>query len=217
VKNAAFFGVALLATSLGCNSILGIDAAKLDPSDGGSDSAMATPDANPPTTDSNAPSEAAACSLHAKDPCNACVAQNCCTEFDACIASATCKAGLVKYAFCLGNNFTSDAGASCDEDFLSSAGAESASLAQCAFMDHCQSACKDQTIGDLCFTYCNCMDDVCPAFTFDGGTCADICSKFDPNQLVCRPYHCNLATQNRLDEPKRLLHCGHASGNTPCH
>ena len=150
-------------------------------------------------TDSNVASEAAAgCSLHAKDPCNACIAQNCCTEFDACISNSTCKAGLVKYAFCLGNNFTSDAGASCDEDFLSSAGAESASLAQCAFIDHCQSACKDQTIGDLCFTYCNCMDDVCPTFTFDGGTCADICSKFDPNQLVCRPYHCNLATQNRL-------------------
>ena len=209
----------MLATSLGCNSILGIDAASLlDTSDGGLDSAVAvrpTPTARDRFERPLPRRRLALCTR--KDPCNACVAQNCCTEFDACIANPTCKAGLVKYAFCLGNNFTSDAGVSCDEDFLSSAGAESASLAQCAFIDHCQSACKDQTIGDLCFTYCNCMDDVCPAFTFDGGTCADICSKFDPNQLVCRPYHCNLATQNRTDEPKRLLHCGHASGNTPCH
>ena len=99
---------------------------------------------------------------------------------------------------------------------MSTAGVESANLALCAFMSNCQAACKDQTIGDLCFTYCNCMNDVCPG-ALDAGNCEDLCSTFDPLQLVCRPYHCNLATQNRTDDIKRTLHCGHASGNTPCH
>jgi hypothetical protein len=211
VKTAAFSVVVFLATNLGCNSILGIDAAALDTRDAGSDASTAG------TTDSTIPSEAAGCSLRAKDPCNACVAQNCCTEYDACISSPACKAGLIKYAFCLGSNFTNDAGTSCDEDFLSVPGDEAPNLAQCVFISSCQVACKDQTIGDLCFTYCNCMDDVCHEFAFDAGTCAEVCGKFDPNNLVCRPYHCNLATQNRTEEAKRILHCGHASGNSPCH
>src|SRR5262249_34087680 len=120
---------------------------------------------------------------------------------------------------CLGKNFTSDAGTSCDEDFLSSAGTSSSDLAVCAFMDHCAADCKDQTIGDsdLCSTYCNCMSTVCEDFAFDAGTCAEVCAKFDRNQFVCRPYHCNLAIQNMADETKRKLHCGHASGNPPCH
>jgi hypothetical protein len=191
--------VVALAALLGCNSILGIDAAHLEQSEGG------------------AGAGGGSCSIKSTDPCNSCIAQNCCAQFDACIADTTCKEGLIKYAFCLGNNFTSDAGATCDEDFLSSAGLLSANLAQCTFMDHCTAACKDQTFGDLCFTYCNCMADVCPDHPFDAGTCEQVCDKFDPTNLVCRPYHCNLAQQNRTDPAKRLLHCGHASGNPPCH
>jgi hypothetical protein len=211
VKSAAF-SVALLAASLGCNSILGIEAASLDTRDAGSDASGAA------TIDSTvAPEADPGCSLLAKDPCNTCVAEHCCTEYDACVSSPACKAGLVKYAFCLGNNFTNDAGTSCDEDFLSIPGEESTNLALCVFMSSCQDVCQDQTIGDLCFTYCNCMDDVCPEFAFDPGTCAEACDQFDANNLVCRPYHCNLATQNRLDDAKRTLHCGHASGNPPCH
>ena len=34
------------------------------------------------------------------------------------MANPDCKSKLVTYAFCLGNNFTSDAGVTCDEDFV---------------------------------------------------------------------------------------------------
>jgi hypothetical protein len=208
VKSAAFSAVVLLATNLGCNSILGIDAATLEPSDAGQDAQVTA-----------LPTEGGtACSLQARDPCNACIAQNCCTEYDACLADDKCKSGLVQYAFCLGKNFTSDAGVSCDEDFVTVDIPRSSALVECALgAKKCGNDCSQQTIGDLCFTYCGCMASVCSDFGFDAGTCTELCGKFDENQLVCRPYHCNLATQNMLDEPKRLLHCGHASGNPPCH
>jgi len=197
-----------MATSLGCNSILGIDAANLDTSEGG-------------TTTTTTTMMPGTCSLKSTDPCNACVAQKCCPEYDACAADPACKKGLIDYAFCLGRNFTSDAGATCDEDFVGTAGTLGVALATCAIVDmnKCGGTCAGQTIGegDLCTTYCGCMQNVCADHPFDGGTCAEICNSFDPNQLVCRPYHCNLATINMADPGLRTLHCGHASGNSPCH
>jgi len=205
VKSAALFFV-LLATSLGCNSILGIDPARLDTSDAGSEAGAVVPQGD------------ATCTVRNSTPCNTCVAKKCCAELDACNADPACKQGLVAYAFCLGNNFTSDAGASCDEDFVATAKNLSLDLATCAFFDQCQSECTDQTIGnDLCTNYCTCMQEICSDHPFEAASCIEICSNFDANQLVCRPYHCNLARLNRLDESKRTLHCGHASGNSPCH
>jgi hypothetical protein len=185
--------------ALGCNSILGIDAAKLDPDASvGSDAATN-----------------ASCSLQTQDPCNSCVAQNCCQPYEACLADPDCKQGLVEYAFCLGNNFSNDAGASCDESFATTP--VRLALSDCAFISKCNNQCRDQTIGDLCFTYCGCMAMVCPEKEFEGGTCAEACDRFDADQLICRPYHCNLAALNRTDELKRQLHCGHAAGAAPCH
>jgi len=92
-------------------------------------------------------------------------------------------------------------------------------LATCAFVKECADTCAKQPIGesDLCSTYCDCMETVCSDHPFEAGTCTDICNKFDPNQLVCRPYHCNLAKTNMANPDLRALHCGHASGNPPCH
>jgi hypothetical protein len=218
VKTAPFSMALFLATGLGCNSILGIDAAQLEPADAGTDA----PAVVEPQTDAGAmeatTSDGATCTLRRSTDCNTCVAQNCCVEYEACNADKNCKQGLIDYAFCLGNNFTSDAGASCDEDFIGKAGKLSLDLAQCAFVDKCVGTCRDQTIGDdLCTTYCTCMQSVCGDHPFEAGSCTDHCRAFDANQLVCRPYHCNLAKITMADESKRTLHCGHASGNTPCH
>jgi hypothetical protein len=193
-------GLAGILSALACNSVLGIDPAERDNDasvGGGSDAATS------------------ACSLKTQDPCNSCVAQNCCQPYEACLADPDCKQGLVEYAFCLGNNFTSDAGASCDEAFATTP--VRLALSECAFITKCRDNCRDQTIGDLCFTYCSCMAMVCPDKGFDGGTCAEACDKFDADQLICRPYHCNLATLNMADPVKRALHCGHAAGAAPCH
>ena len=57
------------------------------------------------------------CSLHRSTACNTCVADKCCAEFEACNPTPIAS-GLIDYAFCLGNNFTSDAGATCDENFF---------------------------------------------------------------------------------------------------
>jgi hypothetical protein len=195
--------VVLPAWCLSCNAILGIDAARLEPADGGTESSTTTPQV---------------CTLHHGTACNTCVADKCCAEFEACNADKDCKQGLIDYAFCLGNNFTSDAGASCDEDFIGKAGSLSVELAKCAFQMKCVGVCNDQTIGDdLCTNYCSCMQTVCSDHPFEAGTCIEACSHFDANNLVCRPYHCNLAKITMSDESKRTLHCGHASGNSPCH
>jgi len=197
MRFALLLGWVGILSALGCNSVLGIDAAELD-----NDASVGA------GTD-------ATCSLKTQDPCNSCVAQNCCQPYEACLADADCKQGLIEYAFCLGNNFTSDAGASCDEAFATTP--VRLALSECAFIAKCGDKCRDQTIGDLCFTYCACMATACPEKGFDGGTCAEACDKFDANQLICRPYHCNLATLNMADPVKRLLHCSHAAGAAPCY
>jgi hypothetical protein len=203
VKFAFLFVAPLLACCPGCNAILGIDAAMLESADASAEATTTGP---------------LACTLRHGTACNTCVAQNCCAEFEACNADKDCRQGLIDYAFCLGSNFTSDAGASCDETFNGVAGKLSSDLATCAIVDKCHASCDGQTIGDdLCTNYCMCMQTVCSDHPFEGGSCLDACSNFDATNLVCRPYHCNLARINMMDESKRVLHCGHASGNSPCH
>jgi hypothetical protein len=216
--------LALAGALLACNGIFGIDEATLD-----------TSDAAPTGTTSAAASGAAegggvvdaACSLSAAgDPCNKCVAQRCCTQFDACLADPTCKLNLAAYDKCLGVSFTNDAGGTCDEDFATSGRSLDSELATCAFLNNaaatppgCVEECKGRPVGnDICSTYCGCMDDTCPGKLGDAGECITVCGAFSERQLTCRPYHCGLAknAKGTGDEPGRITHCGHAAGEALC-
>src|SRR5689334_8501426 len=112
-------GSLLCFALVGCNAILGIDAASLDTGDGGAGTGGAG---------------GGACSLPAPDPCNRCVAANCCGPYDACISDADCKAALSQYNVCVGVDFTNDAGGTCDETFATSANVLRSDLATCVFL-----------------------------------------------------------------------------------
>jgi len=108
-----FQGALLAAALVGCNGLLGIDEATLDPDasarggaagSGGSTGGGGT-----------AGSGVSACSLMAPDPCNQCVAQRCCDAYDACNDDTACKKSLSEYNVCVGVKFTNDAGGTCEE------------------------------------------------------------------------------------------------------
>jgi hypothetical protein len=73
--------VVLAILTLGCNAVLGIDKASLEPSLNG--------DAG------------GACSAFATTSCGVCVAENCCAEFQACRANEDCGRALEKYNGCV--------------------------------------------------------------------------------------------------------------------
>ncbi len=200
-----------MLSPFGCNAILGIDEAEPITSD-----AALGASGNSGSGGSAGAGGGDVCSLQATDACNGCVAQNCCSEYEACVADSTCKAALVDYAFCLGRALTADAGVTCDETF-STTNAASVALGNCTFVEQCSADCSRKTIGDLCFNYCGCMNDACPEKQFTD-SCEVACSAFSDEQLVCRPYHCSLARLNRDrdSEPDRALHCGHAFGESLC-
>jgi hypothetical protein len=200
----ALFAVALF----GCNTILGIDEATLDP-------------------DAATTGTGGGCSLMAPDPCNQCIAARCCGKYDACVANDDCKMGLSEYNVCVGVSFTNDAGGTCDEAFASSLNRLRSDLATCAFLNDstsgppgCAEKCKDKPVGgDICSSYCGCLPDTCQDKVLAGEkSCLDICGAFTEEQLACRPYHCGLAKQAKArgDEPGRQTHCGHSVGEALC-
>ena len=212
---------------VGCNAILGIDAASLDTSDGGGGHGGASAGSGGGAgTGGTGGADGGACSLTAPDPCNKCVAANCCAPYDACFAEADCKAALSQYNLCVGVDFTNDAGGTCDETFATSANSLRSDLATCAFLHGsasnppgCFEACSGKPVGgDICATYCACASDACPDKSFEGGDCLTICGAFTEPQLTCRPYHCGLAKNAKTsgDDPLRQTHCGHAFGEALC-
>jgi hypothetical protein len=204
---AGFFLLAVFAVAhLGCNTILGIDQATLDPSDAAG---------------------GGTCSLTAPDPCNQCIAARCCASYEPCIASEDCQKGLSEYNVCVGSKFTDDAGGTCDEAFASSPNTLRSDLATCAFLHGntssergCSEACKDKPVGgDICSTYCSCLADTCSDKVLGGeSSCLDLCGGFTEAQLACRPYHCGLAKNAKAEgsESLRQTHCGHAVGEALC-
>ena len=203
---------------LRCNAILGIEEAKLDPDA----SVMAGAGGSAGSTGSGGSGGGGMCaSLKAPDPCNKCVAANCCDPFEACNNDADCKDALGKYNDCVGVAFTNDAGGTCDETFASGSQIRS-NLATCAFLTAaggCANVCMGKPVGaDICTSYCSCVAATCPERDFDGGDCAALCADFTEPQLTCRPYHCGLAkiSKDMGNDALRQTHCGHAFGVSLC-
>jgi hypothetical protein len=217
----------LLAFALvGCNAILGIDAASLDTSDGGAGNGGASGGSGGAATGGGGGSGTGgagggACSLGAPDPCNTCVAANCCDKYDACVADSDCRTGLSQYNVCVGVAFTNDAGGTCDETFATSANLLRSNLATCAFLrgststpPGCSESCKGKPVGgDICATYCVCVSDACPTSRSKGAT-ASRSAERSPSPSSRAAYHRGLAANAKAsgDEPLRQTHCGHTFG-----
>jgi len=216
-----FQGALLAAALVGCNGLLGIDEATLDPDA----SARGGAAGSGGSTGVGGGSGGSACSLMAPDPCNQCVAERCCSAHDACNGDAACKKALSEYNVCVGVSFTNDAGGTCEEA-LGTSGALAQALATCALSNAatdtppgCADACTDKPIGgDICSTYCSCVSLNCPEKAFEVGSCLANCGAFTEPQLTCRPYHCTLAQKAKTssDEPGRVTHCGHSFGEALC-
>ena len=213
----------LAGALFGCNAILGIDAANLDPDASGGSSGSG---GSGGSSGSGGSGGSGVCSLMAPDPCNTCIAARCCDKYDACIANADCKSALSQYNVCVGIDFTNDAGGTCDETLAASANTLRGDLATCAFQNGASSrpaGCTDECTGkpvggDICSTYCTCAAEACPDKTFEGGNCLETCGAFTEAQLTCRPYHCGLAKAAKMNnnEASRLTHCGHTFGEALC-
>jgi hypothetical protein len=209
----------ILATALsGCNAILGIEEAKLDP-----DASVSPAGAGGAAGGGAGGAGGGTCAaLTAPDACNKCIAARCCDQFAACSNDAACKTALGDYNDCVGMAFTNDAGGTCDETF-GSTNQTSSNLAICAFQTTAPAGCLDVCMGqpvgaDICMRYCNCIATTCPEKNFGGAECADVCAGFNERQLTCRPYHCGLAkiSKDMLNDMARQTHCGHAVGESLC-
>jgi hypothetical protein len=216
--------VVTAAFALGCNAILGIEEARLGDASvgvagqGGSGGSAGT------AGSAGSGGEGGGCSLMAPDPCNQCLAQRCCDEYDACAADSDCKAALNDYNTCVGIDFTNDAGGTCDETLVGVSGnPRRSALATCAFQTAppggCADVCPSKPIGgSICVDYCACVQVACPDKSFEGADCMAVCGAFTEPQLTCRPYHCGLAKSAKMNnnESGRLTHCGHTFGEALC-
>jgi hypothetical protein len=211
----------------GCNSVLGIDQAKLDLADAGTTGSGSTGE----TTSTSGTSDGAsvggdgaapeggllqtciAIRGGAQNDCNDCVATRCCVEYDACIRDGMCSDDLAAYDTCIGT-YDVDAGASACTDILSgSSSLFSQALARCV-QHSCPDKCGgDKAIGDLCTSFCSCMGIYCPRSAVPGGSgCAAACATWTADQKSCRNYHCSLAADGIHSGAGVGPHCDHSIG-----
>jgi hypothetical protein len=191
VRRIAFaaFAVALGAT-VACNAVLGIEEAKLDPGE---------------------QTQALTCEYPQDDPNMECpIKGECesCLESEAPGATAncinapaggtpkSCRAALVEYRLCLGDNCSDEngncAGCLSGDDYANQLGA---AVRACP-------ACRTSPIATMCESYCACMREKCAA----PAMCEDTCGMLSPYEQYCRWQHCERAADSAS------FHCGHAIG-----
>lgn len=211
--------LAVGAFALQCNSLLGIDPAVLD-QDGGTDSdANVEPDVAPDAGPNDASSTCQ--DLANTNLCNQCLAQNCCEEIQACRTASTCNYALQSYNGCI---FTpGDGGRDCTDPLVQTV--TGGRLVDC-LSKRCASDCANEPLGDVCETYCGCMQitccpsqSECSAHIMDTekvaavgsmASCLAFCASFTDDERSCRSYHCGqLARRPGADV---TTHCGHSVG-----
>jgi hypothetical protein len=201
--------VALVATG-GCNSVLGIDEAHLNEASSGGSSSNAggsTRVTAPPAKNCFEPTKA----------CSDCLATQDCTDAkNACLASASCRAGLNTYRGCLGTQ-CADPDGKCLADFSaleSRLNPGSIGLAACV-QNTCATECKGMPLVNLCELYCSCMAPNCTGELALAGTplndCMTMCAAVTPADTTCRWTHCEIAPAH-----PNMGHCGHAVGQLVC-
>jgi hypothetical protein len=189
----------LPAASIGCNAVLGIDPAKLNPEAGTGGAAGAS----------------GACAQLGKTDCGTCIAAQCCEEFKSCFDDPDCRKAVEVYDGCIFRPPSDAGGATCSEDLGTRLNPRARDLANCMFVDlsggppkpgKCADVCEGAAIGDdPCANYCGCMADFCPAKIPE--SCHMACEKLSPEQQQCRTYHCFLGSRVTPE-----IHCRHAVG-----
>jgi hypothetical protein len=155
------------------------------------------------------------------------VAQNCCAQFQACRDDTACSTALEAYNGCVGQG-TADVNSPCDEQVFAAMTGNTAvdDLTSCIFLSGrtCAATCTNQALGDVCETYCGCMQKTCCptaeacAANIQSAdeiekvgtptSCRTFCASFTKTQRDCRSYHCGrLARQSGV-----IPHCQHAVG-----
>lgn len=195
--------------SAGCNSVLGIEQAQLDPSSD-PNATCAWPPPNPQT-------DCSTCDEACVKECN----------IDECLSDQDCRYSLFRFLKCVGSSCI-DTGGECSGCISMSPKASAA--AQC--LRRCGGGCDIAGAISLCEGYCSCMHQQCsdnePNVNGSGG-CMQACLKGlplgtslkiadaeantiwrqapEPWQIGCFWYHCESALR-----PNDGFHCDHAIG-----
>jgi len=191
---------------LGCNAVLGIEEAQLDPdrapSTGGSSST--------PGTASQTILPSGPCT-EANPNCGACINTQCSSALAQCLADASCRRALDQYRKCLGEGCDNDVTICAEESLF----IDHAPLANCV-MGPCLGSCQDTPLAGTCELLCACMESTCP--DQHDPSCITTCMNFGVNgsdMAYCRFAHCQVAAE----QPNPLnvsLHCPHAAGMNAC-
>jgi hypothetical protein len=190
------FSVATLFAGVGvtfaCNGVLGIEPAELDP---GEETGVLT------------------CNYEQDDPTRSCLtgtACETCLEREApgvtaaCITASaeglakSCRAALVEYRLCIGDNCADENG-KCAGCLSGSPLANQLAAAVRACPD-----CQTSSIAETCEVYCACMGEKCPTTPLT--SCYQTCQELAPYKQYCRWQHCERATDAASP------HCSHAIG-----
>jgi hypothetical protein len=184
--------IAALGATVACNAILDIEPATLDT---GERSAALTCDY---------PQDDPVTSCPVEPACESCLETEApgitgnCISAPAAGATKSCRAALVEYRLCIGDDCT-DQNGQCADCVSGSAMADQLREAVRA----CP-ACRTSAIALVCEAYCACMPEKCPVDA--PADCFATCMALSPYKQYCRWQHCERATMP--DSP----HCTHAIG-----
>lgn len=192
------FGVVTLlvgvATTFACNGVLGIETATLDPVEETSAPICSYPQDDPTRS----------CIPAGSDPCEACLEREAPGITSSCITTPaagqakSCRAALVEYRLCIGDDCT-DQNGDCAGCLSGSPLATELSAAVRACPE-----CRTSSIATLCEAYCACMSEKCSSSA--PADCYGTCMVLDPYKQYCRWQHCE-----RAPSPASP-HCSHAIG-----
>jgi hypothetical protein len=185
----------LLAILAGCNSVLGIEEATLDPgsatprADKGKPQIKPTLSCDEPTSD---------CKL-CRESC----------DLESCLGDNDCRDGLFNYRSCLGGDCTDDEFPACLETFAGSA-SNSSTFPNCV-LGNCAEACEGKPLVSTCELYCACLSQNCEEDHASLQNCLQQCKDANnPALYGCRLVHCQYV-------PKYgQAHCAHAMGDGMC-
>jgi hypothetical protein len=182
----------VFALLVGCNSVLGIEEATLDP---GSASSSKKPQV-PPKLNCDEP----------KVDCKTC-RDNC--EIQSCLEDNTCRDALFDYRSCLGSTCFDEEAPGCMAAFETAVPDLAGPFLTC--IRGCAEDCDDSPLVSTCELYCACLSDNCPQDFEELQNCVQTCK--DDNDLTvygCRLVHCQYAPEFGP------VHCEHAMGEGLC-
>jgi hypothetical protein len=211
----------------GCNSVLGIEEASLDPTAGG----FTTSGAGGTTQTGGAVPEGYALCDEPEPKCSACLRGQ--PGLAECLADGDCRVTLNTYRAKLGPGCVDEGQAAfeaLDEPIM---GTPRYNLAR-AITGACAADCATGSLASICELYCACMAENCVTYddpprtgdlieppVYDPALCMSDCMEMSPEVVGCRFGHCQangyhaktLPLYNDAGVPRSIdMHCEHAIG-----